>query len=68
MKWKKRGKWVRMEDRDYNNPRFKLMVLEKRLSNFARSLPFDWKEALVCWPIAIGLIVILFLPPPLHHP
>ena len=57
MKWKKHGKWVRMEDKDFNSLRW-------RLSNFARSLPFNWKEALVCWPIAIVLIFILIFK---HH-
>lgn len=63
MKWKKRGEWVRMEDKDSLSPRWRLEMVKLPISNFARSLPFDWKEALVCWPIAIGLIVIL-----VHHP
>jgi hypothetical protein len=59
MRWKKHGEWMQMEDKDFLSPRWRLEMFRLSISNFARSLPFDWKQALVCWPIAVGLIVIL---------
>jgi hypothetical protein len=61
MKWKKHGKWICIEDKDFNSLRWELFVISGRLSRFARSLPFDWKSALFCWPLAIVCLVFLFL-------